>query len=101
MNLGFTKKILQYSLLYRTFVFTLSSGNTDRLCISDVIVSVCVLQRAFHTSMPFTVFCLSGLSAGCLGLLLPETLNGPSAETLEELSSSNHSRVLESKVTQH
>ncbi|MED6285223.1 hypothetical protein CHARACLAT_027107 [Characodon lateralis] len=48
--------------------------------------------------MPFTVFCLSGLSAGCLGLLLPETLNRPAAETLEDLSSPRHSRVLESKA---
>lgn len=64
-----------------------------------VCVCVCACQRALHASMPFTVFCLSGLSAGCLGLLLPETLNGPAAETLEELGSPAHSRVLESKVT--
>ncbi|XP_062257087.1 solute carrier family 22 member 15 isoform X1 [Platichthys flesus] len=55
-------------------------------------------MRALHTSMPFTVFCLSGLSAGCLGLLLPETLNRPLAETLEELDSMTRSRVLESKA---
>lgn len=55
-------------------------------------------QRALHTSMPFTVFCLGGFSAGCLGLLLPETLNSPAPETLEELGSPAHSRVVESKV---
>lgn len=59
---------------------------------------LCVSQRALHTSMPFTVFCLSGLSAACLGLLLPETLNRPAAETLEELGSPGLGRVLESKV---
>lgn len=57
-----------------------------------------VLQRAVHSSVPFTVFCLSGLSAGCLGLLLPETLNAAAAETLDELTGPTRSRVLESKV---
>lgn len=60
--------------------------------------SPAVLQRAVHSSVPFTVFCLSGLSAGCLGLLLPETLNAAAAETLDELTGPTRSRVLESKV---
>lgn len=66
-----------------------------RCCCSE---TVSVFQRALHASMPFTVFCLSGLSAGCLGLLLPETLNRPAADTLEELSGPSGSRVLENKV---
>lgn len=60
--------------------------------------SSAVFQRAVHSSVPFTVFCLSGLSAGCLGLLLPETLNATAAETLDQLPAPTHSRVLESKV---
>lgn len=69
------------------------------ICVCAVYVCVFVCyQRAIHTSMPFTVFCLGGLSAGCLGLLLPETLNSPAPETLEELGSPTYSRVLESKV---
>lgn len=44
------------------------------------------------------VFCLSGISAGCLGLLLPETLNKPAAETLDELSSPTYQRILEPQV---
>lgn len=60
--------------------------------------SSAVFQRAVHSSVPFTVFCLSGLSAGCLGLLLPETLNDAAAETLDELTGPTRSRVLESKV---
>lgn len=60
--------------------------------------SSAVFQRAVHSSVPFTVFCLSGLSAGCLGLLLPETLNATAAETLDQLPAPTRSRVLESKV---
>ncbi|XP_061915403.1 solute carrier family 22 member 15 [Entelurus aequoreus] len=53
-------------------------------------------MRALATSMPFMVFCVSGLSAGCLVLLLPETFDRPPAETLEELCTSQ-GRVLENK----
>ncbi|XP_061767475.1 solute carrier family 22 member 15 isoform X3 [Nerophis ophidion] len=53
-------------------------------------------MRALATSMPFVVFCVSGFSAGCLVLLLPETFDRPSAETLEELCASQ-GRVLENK----
>lgn len=60
--------------------------------------SSAVFQRAVHSSVPFTVFCLSGLSAGCLGLLLPETLDAAAAETLDQLTSPTRSRVLQSKV---
>lgn len=48
--------------------------------------------------MPFMVFCLIGISAGCLGLLLPETLNKPAAETLDELGSPTYQRIVETKV---
>lgn len=55
-------------------------------------------MRDLHTSMPFMVFCLSGISAGCLGLLLPETLNKPVTETLDELSSSAYHRIVETET---
>ncbi|XP_028278777.1 solute carrier family 22 member 15-like [Parambassis ranga] len=78
-------------ILYSTME---ESGHGSQLIRCPVVPSVC---RALHTSMPFTVFCLSGLSAGCLGLLLPETLNKPAAETLDDLNSPTLGRVLESK----
>lgn len=55
-------------------------------------------QRGVHQSMPFMAFALTGISAGCLGLILPETLNRPIAETLEELQNPPYQRILEKEV---
>lgn len=44
------------------------------------------------------VFCLTGVSAGATGLLLPETFNKPVAETLEELSAPAYQRILDTQV---
>uniref|UniRef100_A0A3Q1HF88 Solute carrier family 22 member 15 n=1 Tax=Acanthochromis polyacanthus TaxID=80966 RepID=A0A3Q1HF88_9TELE len=90
------------SELYPTVIRNAGLGVCSMSCrVGGILAPFVPSMRALHSSMPFTVFCLSGLSAGCLGLLLPETLNRPAAETLEELSSPTHGRVLESKVTAH
>ncbi|KAM3605935.1 uncharacterized protein V6R79_007637 [Siganus canaliculatus] len=86
------------SELYPTVIRNAGLGVCSMSCrVGGILAPFVPSMRALHASMPFTIFCLSGLSAGCLGLVLPETLDAPAAETLEELSCPSRGRVLESK----
>ncbi|XP_061083324.1 solute carrier family 22 member 15 isoform X2 [Conger conger] len=85
---------------YPTVIRNAGLGVCSMACrIGGILAPFVPSMRALHQSMPFVVFGLSGISAGCLSLLLQETLNRPIAETLEELHNPVYHRVLDRQVS--
>nr|XP_033797332.1 solute carrier family 22 member 15-like isoform X1 [Geotrypetes seraphini] len=54
--------------------------------------------KSFNPSLPFMAFGISGLLAAVLNLLLPETLNKPIAESLQDLNSHAYQALENKKV---